>query len=150
MKRALGLSLLVAACAHARAPNASGDPGDSVRIPGPSAPVPSPQTSDSASTPSAPQSGSILEEYILGGDAFVNGGPLAIDKQGNLFVVGTFNGNASFAGLPALTSDGEDIFFLKLDGAKRPTLSKRFGGKGMDLANDVVVGADGGIYVSGA
>ena len=94
--------------------------------------------------------GTILDEHIYGGDAGIDGGTLAIDRQGNRYVVGSFRGTASFGDLPALPSEQEDIYFAKFDAAGRPLFAKRFGGSGLDYGGDIVADDEGHVYLSGA
>jgi hypothetical protein len=94
--------------------------------------------------------GTILEEHMYGGDGSIDGGTLAIDAQGNRFVVGSFRGRATFGDLAPITSEQEDAYFAKLDGAGRPLFVKRIGGTGLDYGGDVVVDAESHVYVSGA
>ena len=94
--------------------------------------------------------GSILDQLILGGDAGIDGGTIAIDGHGRRFVVGSFRGTASFGDLPPLFGEQEDAYLLALDATGRPLYAKRFGGSGLDYGGDVVVGSEGDVYLSGA
>lgn len=101
--------------------------------------------------PRVPRAGEILEARELGGEGDIHGGVVAMDARGNLFVVGSFRGTATFGDLPPLAAEQEDAYVVALDASNRPMWSKRIGGASLDYGNDIAVDAiDGGIYVSGA
>jgi hypothetical protein len=150
----IALTLAVAACGPGRTPAASPPVAAPVVTP----PAPPPAAAAPALVAVAPavvdevpqQGGAILGERIYGGDAAVNGGSVAVDRRGNLFVVGSFGGTATFGRLPPITSEKEDAYLVKMDPAGEPLWSKRLGGSGLDYGDDVAVDAEDNVWVSGA
>jgi hypothetical protein len=148
---AVSSTLAVAACAASPGGRPSPDrPATTVVLPAASvaAPPPTPVAAG-PSVDAAVPSGAIVGERVYGGDAAVNGGALAIDSHGSTYVVGSFRGTSTFGALPALVSQGEDVYFVKLAPDGEPVWSKRFGGKGFDSGLDVVVDAEDDVIISG-
>lgn len=77
---------------------------------------------------------------------------IAVDSDGDVFVVGKFKGTVNFGGGNLTSAGDNDVFVLKLDGASGTHLwSRRYGGTGNDGSGGaVVVDSTGAIVVSGA
>ena len=77
---------------------------------------------------------------------------VAIDRQDNIIVVGSFSGVVDFGGGPLISAGGTDIFVAKYtnSGANPPTLlwAKRFGGTWADGAKAVAVGPNNDVFVA--
>ena len=85
-----------------------------------------------------------------GGPGTDVGNACATDANGNLYVVGFFNGTAIF-GTNALLSAGlNDLFIAKYNNAGSLLWVRRAGGPGFDTANAIAVDAQGNSYVTGA
>lgn len=79
---------------------------------------------------------------------------IANDANGNLFTTGFFSGTVDLdpgPGVTNLTSNGSiDIFILKLNAAGDLIWAKQIGGAGTDYGTNIVVNANGDVYVAGA
>ena len=83
------------------------------------------------------------------GDYINYGNAVAVDKSGNVFVVGDFIGQAIFGDV-TLTSAGEtDLFLAKYDQNGALQWVRRAGGAGADAGNHVAVDAAGNAYITG-
>lgn len=88
---------------------------------------------------------------VLPSMAFPSGRSIAADASGNVYVVGSTTG-ASFPsvnGQPVTTAGGSDVFVMKLNPAGQLVGATLLGGQGNDFGNSIVLGADGGLYVTG-
>ena len=75
---------------------------------------------------------------------------VAVDKQGNRILAGSFAGKLQIAGGELASAGGTDIFIAKADKAGKPVFPpQRFGGKGDDAATGVAVDDDGSIVLAG-
>ena len=75
---------------------------------------------------------------------------LAIDKDGNQILAGSFTGRVTVAGTQLTSQGGRDIFVVKTDKAGAALFApKQFGGKDDDFATGLVVDKDGNILVAG-
>jgi hypothetical protein len=76
---------------------------------------------------------------------------IALDKDGNRIVAGSFTGRITVAGTTLNSQGGRDIFVVKTDKTTGAVLfgPKQFGGKDDDNATAIAVGPDGGIAVAG-
>ncbi len=85
----------------------------------------------------------------LGGPQADLGKAVATDNNGDIVVVGTFQGTATIGGVP-LTSAGQMDFFVarySTDGSIQ--WIRPFGGPGNDAATSVALDKGGGVYVAG-
>jgi uncharacterized protein (TIGR03437 family) len=80
-----------------------------------------------------------------------SGRSIAADAAGNVYVVGSTTGAnfPSLNGQPVTTAGGTDVFVMKLNPAGQLVGTTLLGGQGNDLGNSIVLGADGGLYVTG-
>ena len=84
-----------------------------------------------------------------GGTEDEGGKSIAIDSQGNQYVIGSFYGTATF-GSQTLTSNGSaDIFVAKLSPSGNWLWAVQAGGTDLDLGNGIAVDGVGNILVSG-
>ncbi|TGE20368.1 T9SS type A sorting domain-containing protein [Hymenobacter aquaticus] len=79
---------------------------------------------------------------------------LALDADGNVYVTGSFKGDATF-GPSALSSivggyKGFDVFVAKLNGSGQWQWGRQAGGNNDDRGNGVAVDATGRVYVTGS
>lgn len=88
-----------------------------------------------------------------GGTGYERGNALALDDFDNVYAIGDFRGNADFdpgAGTDFRQAVGlEDGFIMKLDPSGATVWLKTIGGQGYDHPEDVSIGADGSVYVTG-
>ncbi len=81
-------------------------------------------------------------------DGFTHG--VATDAAGNVYVVGQFQGTATF-GITTLTSIGDyDGYLAKYNAQGVLQWLRRFGGSGADVARSVAVDAAGDMYLTGS
>jgi hypothetical protein len=78
------------------------------------------------------------------------GTSVAIDKDGNIVVVGYFDGTIDFGGGPLTSAGIFDIFVAKLDPAGNHVWSKRFGDAGAQAATAVKTTPEGDIIIMSA
>ncbi|MDD2890300.1 MAG: T9SS type A sorting domain-containing protein [bacterium] len=98
-------------------------------------------------------SGNLIWATPIGGTGDERGGFTVLDKNGNIYMVGCFSGNATFDrknGDDTLTSRGSnDIFIAKLDASGNFLWVKRMGGTGNDGGYSIGIDDSGNIYSSG-
>lgn len=76
---------------------------------------------------------------------------VAVDAQGNVIVVGSFNGTVNFGGANLVAaSANSEVFVVKLDRSGAHLWSRAFPGGGLDTANAVALGANGDVFVTGS
>lgn len=82
---------------------------------------------------------------------FPSGRSIAADAAGNVYLVGsTWGPNFPSAnGQPVTTAGGSDVYVIKLNPAGQLVGATLLGGHGNDFGNSIVLGADGGLYVTG-
>ncbi|PCH96446.1 MAG: hypothetical protein COB85_03580 [Bacteroidetes bacterium] len=111
-----------------------------------------------AATSSAAQSTCIWAKQI-GGTDYNEGISMALDNIGNTYVTGTFTGTADFdpdtTATYNLTAAGSstyytDIFVMKLSASGDFLWAKGFGSVLTDKGTDLVISANGNIYITGS
>ena len=79
---------------------------------------------------------------------------ITLDKMGNIYTTGGFNGTTDFdpgAGIDTLTSLGDlNIFISKLDTSGNLLWANRMGGLGNERGSQLVVSSNGDIYSAGS
>jgi hypothetical protein len=93
--------------------------------------------------------GDILWVINLGGKGNDIGRSIAIDKLGNLFVVGKFEGSATFGNKTITSMGGDDIFLCKINNQGKVQWAISAGSKGNDDCFGVEVDNDGNSYITG-
>jgi hypothetical protein len=84
-----------------------------------------------------------------GGSSQDQGIDLALDPSGNVFIAGTFAGNASF-GPTSITSQGSsDVFVAKLDSAGNWLWAQGAGGSYIETLGGITVCSGGNAYLTG-
>lgn len=85
----------------------------------------------------------------LGGSSSEEPAAVAVDRAGNIVIVGRFKGSVDFGGGPLVSAGSDDIFIASYtaDGVHR--WSSRFGDDRQDLAQDVAMDDDGNVTVVG-
>jgi len=92
---------------------------------------------------------SVVWAKKAGSSAHDWGYAVAVDRQGNVIVVGSFQGTASF-GVASVTSSGSsDIFVAKMDSSGKWLWVQKAGSVSSDIARGVDVDALGNIVITG-
>jgi hypothetical protein len=85
----------------------------------------------------------------LGGQGRDWGHGVAVDGDGNVTVVGFFEGTADFSGGPLTSAGAKDIFVASYNPAGNHRWTRRLGGAGDDYAQGVAVDTTGNVIVTG-
>ncbi|MEP7119309.1 MAG: hypothetical protein ABJE95_00125 [Byssovorax sp.] len=88
-----------------------------------------------------------LSTSVVGGYSVVRG--LATDKQGNVFVVGEFQGTTSGGTISVVGAGGIDIFLAKLDPSGKTLWAKPFGIAADQSGYGVAVDPAGNVIITG-
>jgi len=97
----------------------------------------------------------VWAKQLGGADANVTAYAIATDSTGNVYVTGEFDsffGTVDFdpgAGTLELSSDGRDVFVVKLDPNGDLLWAHNVGDSGEDKGKDITVDAEGVVYVTG-
>jgi hypothetical protein len=75
---------------------------------------------------------------------------VAVDPEGNQYMVGTFSYTMVYNGISITSNGGEDIFILRIDSNGNFTWLKQIGGGGDDYCNDLAIDANGDLYLTGS
>lgn len=98
-------------------------------------------------------SGNLVWAKSIGGVSDDAGNSIAVDKSGNIYITGYFNGTVDFdpgSGTSNLTAAGSyDIFVLKIDAAGNFAWVKGMGGAKGDLGWSLTLDGSGSIYITG-
>jgi len=94
--------------------------------------------------------GSLLWSTFLGGSGYEYGKGIAIDSNGNCYVIGS-TGSSDFPTLNAYDStfNGGDAFVTKFNASGSLLWSTYLGGTGNEYGDDIVIASDGSCYVTG-
>lgn len=97
--------------------------------------------------------GNLLWIKTIGGGQKDVGENIKLDNQGNLIIIGEFQGSVDFdpgTGVNTLTSSGEyDVFILKLDPNGNFIWAKKIGGSSRELVEGLAIDSTNNIYCSG-
>lgn len=97
--------------------------------------------------------GNFLWVKSMGGNGNDNGGSIAVDGAGYVYITGSFVQTVDFdpnAGVVNLSSGGnEDIFIQKLDGAGNLIWVKKIGGSDSQWGNSIAIDGNQNIYIGG-
>jgi len=93
--------------------------------------------------------GRLLWRKQFGGARGQYGGDLAVDRDGNIIIAGSFTGDFSLGGSLLVNSGRTDIFLAKLSPDGKHLWSRRFGGLGDQYRPHVKVDSRGNIVLSG-
>lgn len=85
----------------------------------------------------------------LGGETEDEGRSIACDTKGELYVAGTFSGNASFGDLKVSTNGKSDGFVTKLDTSGKVLWVSPLGGSLDDVVGSLAVDGSGNAYITG-
>ena len=94
-------------------------------------------------------SGNPIRAVAFGGARADQGSGVAVDAAGNVTLVGTFNGSASFGGTTLNGAGGSDAFLVQLSPDFRVRWATAIGGNGLDSGNRVAVDGAGEVYALG-
>lgn len=85
-----------------------------------------------------------------GGTADDVANAVATDGNGNVFIVGYFNGTATFGATNIASNGGADIFIAKYSAGGTLLWVRKAGGTLLDTATALVVDGSGNVYVTGS
>lgn len=86
-----------------------------------------------------------------GGSGTENSFSISVQRNGNTYVTGQFDGNTVAFGNTILTSNGSsDVFIAKYDASGNLIWAKNVGGKGYDSGLSIVTDSAGNCYVTGS
>lgn len=74
----------------------------------------------------------------------------AVDKAGNVYLTGSFEGNTNLGGGLLTSAGSTDVYVAKLDAVGGHVWSKRYGNSSSQVANGIAVDEEGSILVTGA
>jgi hypothetical protein len=77
-------------------------------------------------------------------------GTAAVDKSGNVALIGSFDETTDLGGGVLTSAGGTDVYLAKLTSAGAPIFSKRFGNASSQQGNAVAFDDNGNIYIAGA
>ncbi len=102
------------------------------------------------------ENGGVLWAKSAGGDKYIDPSLITTDNFGNVYVVGSFNGDTITFGSFELTKKDTgnydydyDMFIAKYDTTGNLIWAKSVGGNSLDNANTVIADAFGNIYIVG-
>ena len=97
--------------------------------------------------------GSYLYAKSLGSNDFEDAISLKVNKNGDVYITGSFKGTVDFdpgPGTAILTSNGgTDIFFAKYNGKGEYLYAKSIGSSGNDLSHSIAIDSIGNLYLTG-
>ena len=102
-----------------------------------------------AARPAGAQPVDFLWAERAGGSSWDAGRAVATDGSGDVVVVGSFDGQASFGGTTLTSAGSSDVFVARYDPGGGLLWAKRAGGPGSDRAESVAVDASGNVLVTG-
>lgn len=113
--------------------------------------VPVEKSERAVGPPKSAAPGSSVWARRYGGADMDMGVAIALDHHDNIYLLGHYSGIVDFGTGEVHVSKGlEDVFLLKLDPSGHPLWSKSYGGTSDDYADDIAIGVDGGIYITGS
>jgi hypothetical protein len=93
--------------------------------------------------------GQFLWSARFGGSGNDTGMAISTDAGGNVFVIGSFEGTASFGGGNLSSSGQRDVFVAKYGPSGQHLWSKKFGGSGDEVGYGLAVDTAGDVFISG-
>ena len=90
-------------------------------------------------------------DYIQSGmNYYERGNGVGVDGAGNVFVTGTFYGQADFGSVRLTSAGYSDAFVAKLDSNGNTLWAKGWGGANQDIGNDIALDAAGNVVSVGS
>ncbi|PID28092.1 MAG: hypothetical protein CSB55_06140 [Candidatus Cloacimonadota bacterium] len=97
----------------------------------------------------ADNNGNWLWAKRAGSSRYDYGKSIAVDDQGNLYITGSFYGNANFGNITLYSAGVSDIFIAKTDNNGNWLWAKRAGGTSYDYGKGIAVDDQGNLYITG-
>lgn len=97
-------------------------------------------------------SGNFIWVKGIEGDNYGSASALAVDAAGNIHMTGCFFGTFDFdpgAAKQQLTSNGLDVFILKLNSSGNYVWARKVGNNGVDIGNGIALDQAGNVYTTG-
>lgn len=113
-------------------------------------PLKSVQSSTDAFLAKYDKSGSLQWVRSFGGKDWDVGRSVAVDRSGNCYVAGEFNGTATFGSTSLVGKGYEDVFLAKYSSGGVLQWVRQAGGPGEEVLGDLVVDPGGNCYLTGA
>lgn len=98
-----------------------------------------------------PSAGQVVESLFIksaGGATIDTGRSIAIDEEGNIYVTGEFNTQATFDNVTLVSAGSLDVFIAKYDPSGNLVWAKRAGGTNPDMAYGIAVSGND-VYITG-
>jgi hypothetical protein len=92
--------------------------------------------------------GTLLWAKNFGGPRLGNAIEVAIDKQNNIIIGGTFGGTVTINGVTKTSVGSDDVFFTKLNAQGEPVFTRFFGSVNADTPTSVVTDSANAYYLS--
>jgi hypothetical protein len=93
--------------------------------------------------------GQCLWAVSFGGSRNDQGQGIALDNDGNIYIVGTFYTNVLFGSTELISNGFNDVFLAKLDENGNAIWAKQGGGGFFDKGNALSLDSEGSIYITG-
>jgi hypothetical protein len=93
--------------------------------------------------------GAALEIRSFGDSGMQTPWDMAVDAEGNIIVVGEYDGSIDFGAGPIVSNEIHDVFVVKLDPYGAPLWSRSFGDDSRQSAQRVAVDAEGNVLIAG-
>jgi hypothetical protein len=94
-------------------------------------------------------SGTLQWVQTAGGSSYDAGRDIAVDAGGNVYVIGNFQGTATFGGTIKTSKGSDDIFVAKYNSSGTLQWVQTAGGSYTDYISGVAVDAGGNVYITG-
>ena len=73
----------------------------------------------------------------------------AIDRSGNVYVLGSFNGSLDLGSATLISKGLVDVFLVKVNASGEVEWGKQFGGSEDDVGVDIATDSQGNVYITG-
>ncbi len=80
---------------------------------------------------------------------FLGDGDITIDASNNVYIIGSFSGDANIEGNPLTNAGSHDVYIIKYDPNGNLIWVRNIGGSGTEVGDGIAVDATGAVYVTG-
>lgn len=154
----VGLSIVASGCARLGFRSAPSSVTDGAVADQPGGPVDAPGADHNSTTDAGardqgadlgPLALTVAWSKRIGGDGPDRGSRVAVDGQGNAFLVGSFSKSMTLGATQVSSKGGHDVYVISFDPAGTHRWSKTFGTTQSDYCTGVAVDAAGNVYIHG-